>query len=327
MNPRDEEIARYAAAVREATADVPEAERTELLEDLEDHLAEVAAESDEPLTVRLGPPEAYAAELRTAYGASSGKGRRTLRASAAANLDALERRLVAVLESNRAYAPIWAFILELRPAWWLVRGYLIALLIWMLMRGGDWHPRPWDVQELVIGAGLAVGSAALGVRARNRRGNRRLRDIHIAVSAGAVLGLLAIWFGPGISLGGGYAAPSAQAAVTYQDGGYPTDNGLAEVVNIVPYSRDGKPLKDVLLYDQDGRPIELPYEYHGYALNVPCGSPPPIANAYPLPLSTAEEEFDENGEPVPTCTPAPPTSSPTRSTSPSESPSPSPSPS
>jgi hypothetical protein len=63
------EVARYAAAVRAALADLPAAERESLVGDLEQHLAEVGAESDVPLDTRLGAPEAYAAELRVAYGA------------------------------------------------------------------------------------------------------------------------------------------------------------------------------------------------------------------------------------------------------------------
>jgi hypothetical protein len=62
-------VARYAAAVRAAVADLGDEERAQLLDDLEAHLQEVAAESGTPLTERLGPPEAYAAELRAAYGA------------------------------------------------------------------------------------------------------------------------------------------------------------------------------------------------------------------------------------------------------------------
>src|SRR3981081_3185641 len=62
-------VAPYAAAVRAALAPLPESERESLLEDLEDHLAEVASESDVPLLERLGKPEDYAAELRSAYGA------------------------------------------------------------------------------------------------------------------------------------------------------------------------------------------------------------------------------------------------------------------
>ncbi|MGH3101424.1 MAG: HAAS signaling domain-containing protein, partial [Thermoleophilia bacterium] len=57
------EVASYATAVRAACADLPGPDRELLLEDLEDHLQEVAAEAGGPLEERLGRPEAYAAEL------------------------------------------------------------------------------------------------------------------------------------------------------------------------------------------------------------------------------------------------------------------------
>src|SRR5947208_9576558 len=65
------DVASYASAVRAALAPLPEAQRESLLEDLENHLAEVAGESDVPLEARLGRPEDYAAELRSAYGAGN----------------------------------------------------------------------------------------------------------------------------------------------------------------------------------------------------------------------------------------------------------------
>ncbi|RGA00278.1 hypothetical protein DI270_035560, partial [Microbispora triticiradicis] len=58
----------YADAVREALADLPPEDRETLLEDLHDHISEVAAEPGLSLEDRLGAPEAYAAELRAAYG-------------------------------------------------------------------------------------------------------------------------------------------------------------------------------------------------------------------------------------------------------------------
>ena len=64
----DGDVARYATAVRAAFADLPGPERELLLEDLEDHLQEVAAEAGGPLAERLGEPEDYAAELRASAG-------------------------------------------------------------------------------------------------------------------------------------------------------------------------------------------------------------------------------------------------------------------
>src|ERR1700674_3499333 len=65
------DVATYAAAVRSALASLPDDERASLLEDLENHLAEVAGESDLSLQERLGKPEVYAAELRSAYGSNA----------------------------------------------------------------------------------------------------------------------------------------------------------------------------------------------------------------------------------------------------------------
>jgi hypothetical protein len=61
-------VGAYLASVRAALSDLPAEERDELCEDLEQHLVEVAAESDEPLSARLGSPESYAAELRASAG-------------------------------------------------------------------------------------------------------------------------------------------------------------------------------------------------------------------------------------------------------------------
>jgi hypothetical protein len=73
--PDPDAVARYAAAVRAAVADLGDEERAQLLDDLEAHLHEVAAEPGATLAERLGPPEAYAAELRAAYGAPPGSRR------------------------------------------------------------------------------------------------------------------------------------------------------------------------------------------------------------------------------------------------------------
>src|SRR5712692_6231268 len=67
-NPADD-VATYASSVRAALSDLPPDQAEVLLEDLEDHLREVASEAGGPLAERLGPPEQYAQELRAAYGA------------------------------------------------------------------------------------------------------------------------------------------------------------------------------------------------------------------------------------------------------------------
>ena len=70
----DAEVLAYARDVRAELADVPAERLAELLDDLEEHLVEVAGEGGEPLTVRLGPPAEYAAELRRAAGLTGAPG-------------------------------------------------------------------------------------------------------------------------------------------------------------------------------------------------------------------------------------------------------------
>jgi len=63
------------------------------------------------------------------------------------------------------------------------------------------------------------------------------------------------------------------------------------ITNIYPYTRDGKALKDILLYDQEGRPI-VP-DMTDLVVDVPKGADGlPIPNEYPL------SEHQPNGDPV-----------------------------
>jgi HAAS domain-containing protein len=138
MTPiRADEIAAYAAGVRAALADMSTAERAELLADLEDHLREVAAESDVSLRERLGTPKEYAAELRAAYGIGAG----------ASDLGRRLRMFVPAL------TPVWGVIKdlfpELRVLWWALRGYLIAGLV-MSASASRMKFRPVDLGDLVL---------------------------------------------------------------------------------------------------------------------------------------------------------------------------------
>ncbi len=75
-----------------------ETDRAELLDDLTQHLSEVAAEEGPPLDVRLGPPAAYSEELLAAAGLQSPDGPRAhpltgarVRAALAGGVDHLRR--------------------------------------------------------------------------------------------------------------------------------------------------------------------------------------------------------------------------------------------
>ncbi|WP_067135352.1 HAAS signaling domain-containing protein [Microtetraspora malaysiensis] len=284
MTPRTDPE-EYARAVRAELDDLPAKDRDELLEDLDDHLAEVAAESDVPLEERLGSPAAYAAELRAAYGGRPARPRRSVVGRAGAVPGAVHRRLLGL----PPYRQVVAFLPELRPAWWAIRGYALALVVLSAIgRGGvvPGDPVSWVFTLMVIWA-----SVWLGRRTVAGAGSGWRRTPLILANAGAAWAVLV-----GVAAAGHTgvyetASGSPQPVEVRNVGSF--DGG--EIYNIVPYAADGTALSDVRLYDQDGRPIILEPEMYGKRIVRSCAGEPPMANSYPLPLESA---FDENGNPV-----------------------------
>ena len=310
------DIARYAAAVRAALASLPDAERESLLEDLENHLAEVATESDQSLEERLGRPASYAAELRSAYGVVSeiekGRLRRRIR----------DRfwTVVRAASATKAYRDVRAFLPELRGGWWVLRAYLLVLILAFIFRDGlNLGPIPNPFSSSGLFEILAILVAMVASVRLGRRGmpvSRGWRGVALGVNIGIALLALPVLvsMGTGSNYYGYYAADSSDPYLSQASAGY-----YPGFTNIYPYSKDGQPLKDVLLYDQDGRPI-VPAP-SGVVTDVPVGADGlPILNAYPL------NQRDQDGAPVvPPRVALPPwQSSPSPSPMPVPSPSPSP---
>jgi uncharacterized membrane protein len=306
------DVAGYAAAVRSALASLPENERASLLEDLEDHLAEVAGESDLSLEERLGSPDDYAAELRSAFRAGgntvSVKRRGLFRDRSVALLKAVS--------GTQSFRELRALLPELAPGWWVLRAYLAVLFLAFVFRG-DRNLRPipnpfssLGLLEIVAMVVAIVVSVRLG-----RRGlpaNRVWRGAFLVANVGIALLALPVLVSMGTATL--YYYPSADSSDPYfssVSAGY-----YVGVTNIYPYSRDGKALKDVLLYDQDGNPV-IPAKA-GIDTDVPVGADGlPIPNAYPL------SQRDANGQPIlppRVALPPWPASAPTQSPTPSRSP-------
>ena len=232
------EVEEYAQAVRACLDDLPAGEREELVEDLRQHLVDVAADGGERLTARLGPPAAYAAELR----ASAGLPPRSSPAPAPADVGVVARvtALVRSLQTHPLAGPVMAFAVELRPGWWIARA--VALVAAAVLA-----TRNLAVVVLVLAAAplsVALGRAAVA-------GRRRLLSAAVSV-AGAVAALMV-----GAELLS--RAVSRPAYVYYREvpsapGGLRASDGRP-IFNIYPFAADGSPLEDVLLYDQDGVPI------------------------------------------------------------------------
>ena len=228
------EVAEYLDRVRAALADVPADERDEMLADLEVSLLEGAEDSVEPPEARLGPPERFARELRAAAG---------LTEPAPAHKRGLLDQLRDLAEIPRVRAALQAAH-ELAPAWWFARGAVAAGLLGLFF-GTTWSDGPGFLLTLL---GIA-GSVWLGLKLR-RQPHRRRR---LLTAANVVLAVLAIPIGV-------HALQSMGSSEIYYEAAPPAE-GVAlsghPVSNIYPYSRDGKLLLDVLLFDELGRPLDV----------------------------------------------------------------------
>jgi hypothetical protein len=287
MTPRE-----YAQAVRDALADLPASEREELLEDLDDHLAEVAAESDVPLEERLGSPLAYAAELRAVYGGRTAEPSVGMSTRARRRIGRLPGAAHARLMHLPPYRQAASFLPDLRPGWWVLRGYAAALLLLSVIEPVGLTPNDpvaWLFTLTVIWA-----SVWLGRRTAAGTGPGWGRAMLIMVNAAAGLLIVA-----GV-VEASHMEDLGDVALQYDDYG-PAPVGVSnvamldggEIYNILPYAEDGTPLKNVRLYDQDGKPITLDPEAYGQTIDRPCDAEPPILNAYPLPLKSTDEVIAE----------------------------------
>ena len=244
----------------------------ELIEDLSDHLtevaAEIAAEGSGSLHERLGEPEAYALELQAAAGIAP-----TAPASAGV-LSGVADRLHGAAELGRrfdlqagrlvGYPRLRDLLAALGPGWWVLRGWLAAELVAGAHDRESWSGfipdigGNWLLGLLVtlafIAASVALGQRSAGLSAWTRR----------AVAAGSVL--IGIW-GVGVlatNVGGTAYAYSGP------DEGYPSP--YAGIADVYVYDQAGQLVGGARLYDQNGNPIQLGTGY------CPDGQPAPGAN-------------------------------------------------
>ncbi len=318
----DPEVAAYARQVREALADVPAARLEELLEDLEEHLVEVAAETPGPLSDRLGPATEYAAELRRAAGLPE--------AAPAAETDGRSgwrgdlRRYRDKYGDHPAVVAAREFLPELRPAWWVLRAWAAVAAVEYVFRGQVMLPLP--TLGLGVVGWLVTGVAVVWSVRRGLRDRAAARPLsHLtafATLALAVCTLVAL-----VGLADRSSDVFYPDSVSYDQGPTPlTHEDGTPITNIVPYGPDGEPLTGVLLYDQDGRPIDnlSPYTAEGGEVTQLPSSPQAPDNAYPQQQTVVT--YDEYGapltveQPVPSAevapTTAPVTSAPVTSASP-----------
>ncbi|WFE29416.1 hypothetical protein O7623_09600 [Solwaraspora sp. WMMD791] len=245
------EITRYVEQVRAALADLPATVRDELLEDLPEHLAEVLAEGDGTLVDRLGDPTEYAAELRASAALDTpattpGVGHRVAAAwqSTRSRLARVDHRVGPLL----GYRSASEFLRLLRPAWWVLRGYLAALLFAHLVTDGSpgLFPRPGGsvVIGLLVLAGFVTASIWLG---RRQAGFTRWPRRTLTAATAIVL----IFGAVTVAEVDGRSRSSTPGPVYYQNDPY------TQVLDVYVYDGQGRLVEGARLFDESGQPISL----------------------------------------------------------------------
>jgi hypothetical protein len=163
---RTAEIATYLADVRGAMTDLDAGVRDGLLDDLPEHLAEVAAADPSPLQSRLGSPAAFAAELRSAAGlapAPPNVGRRPNEqlVSSAQLAREFAVRLDRSLGRLAGYETLRELLVALLPGWWVLRGAGVASFLTIAIGNPSYYMNVPDVIGMSL---VAVVGALISVR-------------------------------------------------------------------------------------------------------------------------------------------------------------------
>ena len=238
------EVDAYLARVGEALSDLPAAERDALLADVEASVFEAAQEGS--VAARLGPPDDFAAELRAAAGLQQLPPLPPPRG--------LRGGVTAALAHPRVVA-LRGTLTPLAPIWWVARAYFVvaAVALWLNV---PWSTIRFAVPLLGNGVGsvvaiLVAAAASIWVGFFVRRSTRPIRRLAVvanALIALAALPVIAHLLNPQPFPVAAVEQAPVVAGLSYD--GVPVDN-------IYPYTRAGRLLHDVLLYDGAGRPLDV----------------------------------------------------------------------
>jgi HAAS domain-containing protein len=282
LTARSDEAARYVDGVAAHLADLPDEDRADLLDELAAHVDELVAEGDTPLADRLGSPAEYAAELRASAGLPPARSRGRTGAQA---LDRLQR-IRARFEARRAEPSVNAveeFVRSLRPAWWVLRG-------WVLVALGTWyaHPHWWHSLVIVPDVGpdalslLVLALAVLVSVQLGRHGRFRTASAAWAmavVNLVAAIGLWPVLLMMNEAYHQRYSDPVVRVVQsTPPEGVYAAGH---QVWNIYAYDASGRMLHDVRLFDQSGRPLSLGLSADGTRRVVVDAQGRLVENAFP----------------------------------------------
>ena len=256
------DVRAYLDAVRSELADLPADERDDLVADLEASVMETG----EPPAL---PPHEFASELREAAGLHP---------------PVAERRAVPTLRERLAasarLASLRAHARELAPMWWLVRAYVAAAGV-SLVIGFGWPVGTGVHRDAATTLGtLAVLLAALALSVwLGLRGRRDSRTARAALGLDVVLALALVPIAVhSISM---LRPQTIFEPVPQAQPGLAVDG--VPIRNVYPYDREGRLLLDVLLYDELSRPIQVlsgPEDTSRRILFAADGTP--VYNSFPI---------------------------------------------
>lgn len=302
----------FADAVAAHFADLPARDRADLLEDLEQHLLELAAEDADAVERQLADPAGYAAELRAGAGLPEpGRRRPRRRARLAARIDEARATVAADaawLRRQRGIREAVDFLPSLVPAWWVLRGWLPVALVGMVVVGGGVWPNlvvpGRSAPGLLLAAAAATTSVVLGTRAAaGRLDDPRLQGLVRTADLAAGVGV-AVLLLEGLSGAPAVAdddlGASAESATVVEAPRLLTMPGGEPVTNLYVYDADGRLLDGVYVYDGIGQPVEVgPLAELGFdAIEtvVPRdASGTPVHNRYPLEQYEVVERVADDG--------------------------------
>ncbi|MEO8261197.1 MAG: hypothetical protein ABI566_01395 [Pseudolysinimonas sp.] len=284
------EVAVFAAAVRSALSDLPPDELDELTDGLEADLTERVDESG----LDLGDPAAYAEELRAAAGYPP-RSARTHIGGTLPNLrtlgDNVRRNWAQLLVERPLVASIAAFVLTLRPLWWVFRGVGVhaALAAFFGVNALTW----WPIALAFVVLSVQVGRGWMLHRAWVRWA-MRVASVVALLAAPVLLNLTII------------AANNSNYEMYEPEAYYPqglTRDGM-QIDNIFAYDAAGEPIDQVQLFDQDGNPLNLvgdiSAEFWGAqdgSMVVPSGDVPGRVgwNVFPLAHANSWSDYEDDG--------------------------------
>jgi hypothetical protein len=233
-------IREFATAVRAALDDLSAEEVEDLTDGLEADLSEQARDAGDEFAP--GDPVAYSEELRT----SAGLGPRTERRQfqPIARLKRLGEDATTRARSTAVGSALLDFALALRPAWWLLRAWVLFHLVAGIVAPWNRPALPQSLLSWLALLGLVVVSVQWG---RGRwLGLPALPVLKVIASILAVIALPAI-------------TSTLSYNANHQADEYSSPQGLTmhgqEVRNIFAYDADGEPLENVQLFTQDGDPL------------------------------------------------------------------------